>query len=92
MLSVTLIQSVVIQAAAARLADRFDEYDSEESAKNPVQNGKPSMKPLRGKRALRAAIEHILKGYPYGGLPPNSRCALLRILVDASLRTTIVRY
>lgn len=84
----------MIQAAAARLADRFDEYDfvSEERGTNAVQNGEASMKPLRGKRALRAAIEHILKGYPYGGLPPNSRCALLRILVDASLRTTIVRY
>lgn len=83
-----------LQAAAARLADRFDEHtaQAEDSVKSMPQNGGAITKPLRGKESLRTAIEHILRGHPYGGLTPKCRCALLRVLVDASLRTTFVRY
>ncbi|KAJ8607989.1 hypothetical protein CTAYLR_008229 [Chrysophaeum taylorii] len=80
---------VICAAAAARITDYFEEYDCPDEDEKETANG--HVKPLRGKKTLRMAIEHILNGHPYGGLSPRCRCALLRVLVDASLRTAIVR-
>lgn len=84
---------IICSAAAARLAD----YDAREAGLEAQatnghgpDDGKPR-KPLRGKPALRTAIEQVLRGQPYGTLSSKARCALLRVLIDASLRSGAVR-
>jgi len=47
-------------------------------------------KPLHCKVALKLAIDHLMAGHPYNTLLPRSRCALLRVLVDAVTESAVL--